>query len=370
VSVRFSIGVPARSIARFTTADRQDLARRVEALGFEALWHSNERFYQDLWIGMTLSAAATSRIALGTAVVEPYGVHPVLSAVSLATFDHVCGGRALLGVAPGGSGFPALRLDRPRPAAALREAIHVIRRLLAGETVDLDGDVIKVRGARLHFQPLRARVPVMIATRGDALLRLAGEIAEGIIVATYATPDGVRHALGEVTRGAARAGRRLADLDVMARVDTCILPDRARARDQIRMVVALMLWTSYPTWTFVKRLGLRVPDRLAELIARRDYDLMHEVGALVPDELVDAYTWAGTADDVAAQVARLLPTGVRHFGFWIRAEEPHDVMPMLDAIGGDVRPRVEAAAAALDAGGVLDAPGALDAPGHPSTEVR
>lgn len=345
MSIKFSIGIPARSIARFALTDRQRLARRIEELGFAAHWHSNERFYQDLWMGMTVSALATTRIQLGSAVVEPYSVHPLLTAVSLATFDHLSGGRAILGIAPGGSGFPAMCVERPRPVVAIREAVQVIRRLLAGETVTLDGEVITIHAGRLHFTPLRKTVPIVIAGRGGKILRVGGEIGDGVMIATYATVDGLRHAINEVLHGARKAGRTVEGIDLMSRVDTCILPDRERARASMRTVIALMLWASFPNWGFVDHLGLRVPDTLRALIARRDYDLMHEVGAMVPDEFIDAYTWAGTAADVTQRIIALLATGVRHFGFWIRTNDPQEVLPMIEAIAREVCPAVERAAA-------------------------
>jgi 5,10-methylenetetrahydromethanopterin reductase len=339
--IEFSVGYSARAVAAYPLERRQALVRLAEELGFDVLWHSNERFYRDLWVNMTMSAMLTSRIRLGTAIVEPYAVHPALTAVALATLDDVARGRAILGIGAGGSGFPALGVARQRPARAIREAIEMIRRFLGGERVDYAGELISFRGAQLHFKT-RADIPIYVATRGKAVLQLAGEVADGVMMATHATPQGVAYAIGEVEKGLRRAGRRREDIRLMARVDCCVLPERQVARDGVKQMLAFMLFLSYPDRGFVEQAGLRVPDDLERLIARREYDLMHDAGRLIPEEFVDAFAWAGTAEDVAAQIARIVRLGVREIGCWVQVPPGYDIEPSVRAIAQEVWPRVEA----------------------------
>ena len=105
-----------------------------------------------------------------------------------------------LGSGPVGSGLPVMGINRVQPAKAIREAIVVIRKLWRGEVVDFDGEVVQCRNGRLSF-PSRADIPIVVATRGDLVLRTAGEVADGVMIATYVEPEG-RHG------GRDRPGRR------------------------------------------------------------------------------------------------------------------------------------------------------------------
>lgn len=339
--IEYSLGYSARAVKDYPLERRQALVRLAEDLGYETLWHSNERFYRDAWINMTMSAMLTEWIKLGCAVADPYATHPALLAQTLATVDDVARGRAILGIGAGGSGFVPMGIQRQRPAQAIREAIEITRRFLAGEFLHYEGEVIQFRGGQIHFHS-RADIPIYVASRGKAVLQMAGAVADGVMIATYATPPGIEYAVAQVERGARRAGRRLEDVRLLVRVDTCVLPDREAARSALKQMLAFVLWTSYPDRGFVEQVGLRVPDELEALIARREYDLMHDAGPLVPDEFVDAFAWAGTAEDVAQQIARVVRLGIREIGCWIQAPPGYDIGDIARRIATEVRPRVEA----------------------------
>ena len=136
------------------------------------------------------------------------------------------------------------------------------------------------------------------------MLQIAGEVADRVMIATYAAPEGLDHAKAMIAMGAERAGRNLADIPLISRIDTCIDDDRRAACDAVKPSIGVILWNSYPDRKFVERVGLRVPDKLEAIIAKRDYNLMEENAHLIPDEFVDKLAWAGTAADVAGQGRR------------------------------------------------------------------
>jgi 5,10-methylenetetrahydromethanopterin reductase len=339
----FHLGFPAPSIGDLDTAAWGDVARLAEDLGFDLLWHSNERFYREMFVRMTVSGVATERIGIGGAIAEPFAVHPAITAQSIATLQELTGGRATLALGAGGSGFPMMGIQRERPAQALREAYEVIRRMVAGETVTLEGKVITARGAHLHFVPPQP-LPIWIATRGDRALATAGAVADGVVVATYATTQGITLALGLVEEGAASAGRSLDELRVMCRVDTCVHPDRESAYEGSRLMVARLLWSSYPDRNFVARSGLDVPASVEEVIAQRDYDAMQQVQDEIPDELVSAFCWSGTPAEVAARVSAIATdTGVREFGFWVLRAPGQSLEDAARLVAAEVVPAVREA---------------------------
>ena len=95
----------------------------------------------------------------------------------------------------GGSGFPAMGIQRERPVAAMRDAIAIMRGMWSGQPAVVEGKVVSVRNGVLGFST-RPDIRIVIATRGPAVLRLAGRVADGAMIATMATPQGSRHRLG------------------------------------------------------------------------------------------------------------------------------------------------------------------------------
>jgi 5,10-methylenetetrahydromethanopterin reductase len=148
-----------------------DRTRLAEANNYSAVWVSDERFYRDVYLCLAQIAAHTSHVRVGTSVTDPYVRHPALTAVAIATLDEISGGRAVMGIGAGISGFAELHIERRKPARAMREAITAIRALWRGETVGFHGDVIALNHTRLNFPALRAQIPVYVASNGVMGLR-------------------------------------------------------------------------------------------------------------------------------------------------------------------------------------------------------
>ncbi|PYO39782.1 MAG: hypothetical protein DMD33_19525, partial [Gemmatimonadetes bacterium] len=182
--LRFGVGV----WQGFSSPRLIELARLIEDEGFDQLWYSNHKLYRDLWVGMAIAAMATRRVALGTFVAEPYTQHPAQIAAAIASIDELSGGRATLGLGAGGANFKELGTQRTRPAQALRECVEIARGLLRGERIVYRGEVFTADDIWLHL-PARHDLPIVVASRGDRVLRAAGEVADGVMIATYATPE-------------------------------------------------------------------------------------------------------------------------------------------------------------------------------------
>src|SRR3954451_6887758 len=116
-------------------------ARLAEDLGFKLFGHADQRFRgeKDAFVALAADALATERINVGPCVSDPYTRSPAMLAVATATLDELSGGRAFLALGAGGSGFAEMHLERLHVNDALRECITMVRGLLAGETVNLDG---------------------------------------------------------------------------------------------------------------------------------------------------------------------------------------------------------------------------------------
>src|SRR4029077_10806495 len=112
-------------------------------------------------------------------VTDPYSRHPALTAMAIATLDELSGQRAVLGLGAGVSGVREMGIARDRAGVGLGEAGEVIRKLLAGETVTYPGSVVRVDGAHLDFKPVRAEIPMYIASQRPVGVRAAGAGAGG-----------------------------------------------------------------------------------------------------------------------------------------------------------------------------------------------
>ncbi len=297
---------PARELAT--------LAARAEALGYDDLWVADERFFRDVYACLAACALTTRRIRLATGVTDPYSRHPALTAMAIATLDELSGGRAVLGLGAGVSGFRELGVDASRSAVAIREAVELIRRLLAGETVTVKGEVVAFHEGRLDFAPPRPAVPIYVASQRAAGCRVAGYLADGAIMQGCVAEPLVRFFRETVTEGTRRAGRDPAAVELVARINVCVADDRRAARDVMRPTIVRSLVAQRPDFFTFTTAGLALPaalrDKVLALPYTHDPTPLKAVAPEVPDEFVDAVTLAGPPADVADGVLRLARAGI------------------------------------------------------------
>lgn len=170
-----------------------DLSSKAEQAGFDCLWTSDHfQPWQDnqghagmAWVTLAAAGQRTQRIPFGTGVTCPtFRYHPAIVAQAFASLGILYPGRVFLGLGSGEAlneqaatgqwGDYAERRDR------LVEAIHVIRQLWTGETVNHKGDYFQLENARLYDIP-EVPVPIYIAAEGPKSMRMAGEQADGLI---------------------------------------------------------------------------------------------------------------------------------------------------------------------------------------------
>jgi 5,10-methylenetetrahydromethanopterin reductase len=294
--VTWGVGCWQTPVLTELTAD----VEAAEDASFDFLWYGNEKLHPDMWVGLTAAALHSRTLRLGTFVADPFWLHPAITAAMLATLDAYSDGRAVLVLGAGGSGLRELGLERRKPVEAIERAVSAIRALLHGE---------QVAQAKLHF-PARPDIPIWIASRGERVLELGGRIADGVMIGTIARPQDIAWAIERIRSGAAGANRSLDKLIISTRVDVVVDADRAAARDALRSFVAGVLSASYPDRGFVERAGLTLPEELEAVCRTKDLRLAWGSARLVPDEVVDALTWAGTPDDVAARITAAIDLGV------------------------------------------------------------
>jgi 5,10-methylenetetrahydromethanopterin reductase len=221
--INFMPTAPAREIVGW--------ARAVEAGGYEILGISDSQsLCRDVYVTLALCAAGTERIRLGPRVITPPTRHPAVAASAAATLAELAPGRTLVGIGTGDSAVHNIGL-RPAPLAELREYALALRRLLAAGAAEYHG-----RPARLTWG--RADVPIFLAASGPKTLRLAGQIADGVVIRTGVLPEIVRDSIEQVRAGAREAGRDPEAVEMWWWPDVNIAPSRREAIEEIKMSLA------------------------------------------------------------------------------------------------------------------------------------
>lgn len=327
--------------AEYPVQELTELGRLAEDLGYDHLWYTDVRLFRECYIGLAALATRTTRIRLGPGVTDPYSRHPAVTAATIATLDELSGGRALLGLGVGGTGFRELGITTPLPVAALRESVEVVRRLLHGEEVTLQGKVVALAGARLQFAPVRHEIPIYFATQGAQILRLAGEIADGVLIANTLVPSAIAFYVDQLRAGAEKAGRALHDLDIGLRFEVCLSEDEDAALTVMRRRVALRLIAGYPRWDYLERVGITLPPAFRDIVARKDTRCLEEAMAALPAEAVERTVLAGRPERVANQIAGVLRPEVTNVTIRPHAAPGERVSAVLRAFVHEVMPRVE-----------------------------
>lgn len=301
---RLNLGVLLN--AEYESSELIRLAGLAEELGYQRFWYVDVRLMRECYVGLASIAMRTQRIALATGVVDPYSRHPAITASALATLDELSGGRAIMGLGLGGAGFRELGLSKTLPIAALRECVAMVRGLWRGEEVTIAGKVVSLDRGTLQFTPPRSRIPIYIATQGEQVSRLAGEIAEGVLIANTVSEAGLDFYLGQIRAGAAKAGRPVEEVDIDLRWELCLSEDEDAAIDAMRRRLAQRMINGYPNWGFLKQLGVEAGPDFTAIAAKKDQGLLDAATAALPMDVVNASMVAGNPTRVARLIAPML----------------------------------------------------------------
>ncbi|WP_051753276.1 LLM class flavin-dependent oxidoreductase [Streptosporangium amethystogenes] len=303
------IGLGLQSDKR--AGDYARLARRAEEHGFDVLSVFGDLMYQPPIFPLLEMAAATERVRLGAACLNPYSAAPYEIAGQLAALDLASHGRAYLGLARG-TWLGAVGITQPRPLTALAEAAEVVYRLLAGDAGGYEGEMFRLTpGTRLRYPVHRARPPLLLGAWGPKGAALAGRIADEIKVGGSANPAMVGVIRERVVAGATAAGRDPGEVGVVLGAVTVVDVDgaaaRARARSEVAMYLAVVADLDPTVEVPADLLG-----RVKELV---DDGRDEAAGRLIPDDLLDLFAFSGDPEQVAAQAQALIDAGAHRVEF-------------------------------------------------------
>ncbi|KUJ68130.1 oxidoreductase [Streptomyces albus subsp. albus] len=183
------------------------VARAADAAGLAELWLWEDCFYESGIAAASAALAWTERLRVGVGLLPVPLRNVALATMEAATLHRLFPGRVTLGVGHGAQtwmGQVGARVESP--LTLLREHLDAMRALLRGERVTVAGRYVRLDDVALDWPPPTAPA-VLAGAVGPRSLRLTGEAADGTIVDSGTTPDGLREAMRLVAEGRAAAGR-------------------------------------------------------------------------------------------------------------------------------------------------------------------
>jgi alkanesulfonate monooxygenase SsuD/methylene tetrahydromethanopterin reductase-like flavin-dependent oxidoreductase (luciferase family) len=275
----------------------------AESLGYESVYITHIAGRESLTV-LTAYALATTRIRLGTGVVPIYTRTPATMAQTAATIDELSTGRLTLGLGvshrPVVEGWHGQTIDRP--VAEMREYAAIVRAILCGEDPP-PGEKWRTGFHLVGLDP-RPSLPIYVAALSPAMLRLAGEIADGVVL-WLCNPSYIRNVvIPEVSAGRGRADLQLEGFDIVAAVPSALTEDREDAYRAMRR--ELIPYFGLPFYrAMIERTGF-VADVEAFDAAAGDLDAMQ---AAISDGFVEELTAVGDRDALLAGVERYRAAG-------------------------------------------------------------
>ncbi|MSP51852.1 MAG: LLM class flavin-dependent oxidoreductase [Alphaproteobacteria bacterium] len=304
-------------------ADLVDYAVIAEAEGYDSFWIGERYYARGMYTVATMVAQATKRLALGLGIVSPFTRHPALIAMETAALDEVAPGRVILGLGVAQISAERQGLADTKPAISLKEAVAILRSMLAGEATQADGRFFTLRspGAQLVGATPRPSLPIYLGAMGPKSLQLAGRVADGVVLGMFATPGFVRYARGEIEKGLVAAGRTWADFQLVSYVTFAVDKDSARAKNAVRpqMIGYLSERSSRtaarPGSPRLAHSGLDMDAFTgvkAEVTRYVDAGSLDLAAQAIPDALVDTLVVAGDPDECRERLAAYALAGVDH----------------------------------------------------------
>ncbi|MCW2765648.1 MAG: oxidoreductase [Nocardioides sp.] len=311
-------------------AGTAELVAAAEEAGFDAIFTA-EAWGSDAFTPLAWWGRETSRVRLGTSIVQMSGRTPTSIAMHALTLDHLSGGRVVLGMGVSGPQVVEGWYGQPfaKPLARTREVVDIIRQVLAREApvtnagphyplpFNGEGSVGLGKPLKPIVHPLRADIPIWLGAEGPKNVAQTAEIADGWIPIFY-TPNSAAMYQPWLDEGFARPGARRtrADFEIAATCHVQITDgpeEKAAVINGMKPIVALYMGgmgakdQNFHKQVFERMGYAELADQVQKLYLDGEKD---RAVALIPDELVDDMHMIGTAGEVRERAAQWEETGV------------------------------------------------------------
>ena len=318
--------------------DSIEIARLAEDHGYDTVWLSEGFGHNDAVTSVTAAALNTSRIKVGSSVMVVYLRHPVLMGMTAKSLAEISNDRFVLGLGTGHRNQleEFYGLSQERPVRYMREYIDVVRMAASGRSSSYDGEIFNIRGyhARTTYELEETRLPIFMGVLNEQMLRLAGRIADGVILA-YTPKSHIRQARTWIAESATEAGRNPDEITIAAVVPAGVSIDGTTAEDALRLRIAS--YASLPDHNRMLRAGGHgdAIDAVQEYLDQGDWpavarglseELVAEIGtAGTPERCRQAAeSYAGTGLDMLIVIPVAMPdrSDAQHHADVVKAFAP------------------------------------------------
>jgi 5,10-methylenetetrahydromethanopterin reductase len=304
----------------------------------------------------TLAGVAlnTKTIPVGLGITSPYMRHPTIQASEAAAIDELSGGRFIMGLGVGKVGIEYLEFDLAvrTPVKVHRESIEIFRRVISGQAFKYKGDLFESEMPAIDRKKrgLRTEIPIYVGATGPQMQKLAGQLADGLLLPGLTSPGFVRYAREKFAEGCAKIGRRLpADFPVGGVILASVSRDGAKARDAARGYTATYVVNkirNIKNDVILSSSGL--PDSSWEpfrkaIAAGTEDNVTH----LVDDEMMRKFTViAGTPAECVVLLQQLVDAGLNLPLMEVVGASEADNLETIRLLGTEVVPKLKPMAAA------------------------
>lgn len=289
------------------------IAQYAESKGFEAVWQAESRLVRDAIVPMAAFAATTSKLKVGSGVINNWTRNIGLLAATFLTLDDLAPNRIICGI---GAWWDPLAknvgIERRKPLLAMKETVEVMRRLLRMENVTYHGEFHHVTGIELdvvHGRREPRNVPIYIGATGDQMMELTGEIADGAVLNYCVPPHYNDKAMELLDKGAKKVGRRAEDLDRPQLVVCSVHDDRKKAIEAAKVLLTQYL-AQQPHIAKASGVSEEVVKKVQSILGwPATKEQVHEAMQYVPDDFVLGISATGTPEEVKKKVQEYIDRG-------------------------------------------------------------
>jgi 5,10-methylenetetrahydromethanopterin reductase len=279
---------------------------QAEKIGFDNLWITDHFNNRNVYVSLAIASAYTERIKFGPGVTNPYLVHPVVTAQAVATLNEIAPGRVVCGLGVGDrTTLQMVNIKMRKPLSTIRESVRVIREIISKRTLEMQGTIFQVSGAKLNFKVANP-IPIFIGAQGPKMLALAAEIGDGVLINASHWKD-IENAMTFIRQGAGRTGKKLDDLSISAYTSFSIASNFDKAFKAVVPVVAYIVAGSPEM--ILERHGISV-----ELASKIRDAIVHgrwkEAFSNVDNNMVEAFSICGTPEICVEKIDKLVKVGV------------------------------------------------------------
>jgi len=299
----------------------------------------------DLYVSSTVCALNTNRMRILSCVTNPVTRHPSVTASCLRALDELAPGRIAMGIATGDSALWGVGL-KPATVASLREYLLAVKGLIRGEEVSYRGKSFK---SQFSEDPRPGSIPIYVACSGPKVLKMASQVADGLIITMGFSAEDIRYVRGIIEEGCAEVGRNPDELDIWWNAYVVFAPSVEEAMEK-----SLGWSMSWITMTTLE--GKGIPEEYKEPLRHLTFD-SHDLTAAyktanrhatLVERAKDAglYNWLlsrsprlfGTPEDINGRLEELAEMGLTNWMFYLTPTDPGKP-ELLEMLSGGVIPK-------------------------------